>query len=190
MTARGIATAGPTIAPIFLFFEGVGEGVEVVADSAMTLVFDDTIALEPPPGFVTTDVTRTTEVLEDLEEVGDGPLTTAGEMGVEVSGVDLAEATGALLMLTGVGELEELGELVVALATGATKVEVESSSSPSSPPSSPSSPSSSSSSPELSESELVPLTIARLLIWKRTVDVWQHPLLESPSASGRLASQQ
>ena len=92
MTTRGTATAGPMIVPMLFFLEGAGEEVEVEADSARTLVLDETTLLAPPPDLVTIDVTRMTDVREEAgrmslnvaELVAEGEVVVSGKVMEEI----------------------------------------------------------------------------------------------------------
>lgn len=148
------------------------------ADSAMTLVLLATTALEPPPALVTTDVTRTTEVREDAAFL----LVLLAESGKDIDVEKAAESEkppgpsvsgNRKEVEVGPSVVEEVVEVGLSVAEEVVELEL--------------------SVLDVSVFEVfvsVSLIIWRLLIRKRTVEVLQHPLLESPSASGRLASQQ
>ena len=198
MTTTGTATAGPIMEPRLFFFESGGE---VEAGSAMMLEWEATMVLEPPPDFVMTDVTTTMEVWEEtaLLLLAEVAVDAEGEREVvwmvegkemEVAEAEFvktwaAESEKPVLLIVKKEALEELGEALEELGTALdVDVEVDAEGDADAE---------AEWDAEVDAEVTLPPeeeTTWRLLSWNRLLEVLQHPRLESPPASGRLASQQ
>lgn len=179
----GAATAGAMIEAGVEDFPGVEKEVEAGSATMLDCVATDVEA--PPPELVRTDVTRTTEVREEtaFAVLGESVEEEEVDVTVVVGKVREDPETEFVVALSAEDEEPELFTTTTdGLAEGESVAEGEESVEDDGEGEGPGE----LALPPEEEEE----TAWRFWISKRSFEVAQQPLLESPSASGRLASQQ